>query len=153
MNHFFGKRQDIGTEQVMMKILDEVDLTKIDSVPEPFRTVLKKCLVKHAAKRVQAVDELIEIINSQLFQTRGKPLNVQKTPPGSSNERPTELFSSPHEVKNNNEPLTITDSSESNDQPKARQSNTIPRDFITVGIPLIFFFNCDDISAKLQVLQ
>lgn len=65
----FGSRQDLGTEQVILKILDEVDHAKITALPEPFRTVVQRCLVKDANKRVKKAGELIDIIS-------GKALNV-----------------------------------------------------------------------------
>ena len=78
---FFGSRGELGTEQVMMKILEEVDQTKVDSLPQPFRAVVKECLVKHANERVQRAEELISIIKGKTSarQTGSTEVEVIRT--------------------------------------------------------------------------
>ena len=62
---FFGGREALGTEQVMRKILEDVDQTKIEALPQPFKAVVEQCLVKHARERVQMADELISILQGR----------------------------------------------------------------------------------------
>ena len=62
---FFGSRAAVGTEQVMLKILEKVDSSKINMLPQPFKAVLEQCLVKDAKKRVQKAEELISILSGK----------------------------------------------------------------------------------------
>lgn len=53
---------------------------KISQVPEPFRTMIKKCLVPDNAKRVQRAEELLEILGSPSIQPQEKrPVNDEGT--------------------------------------------------------------------------
>ena len=63
---FFGSRAAMGTEQVMMNILEEVDNSKINMLPQPFKAVVEQCLVKSARERVQHALQLIDIIKGKV---------------------------------------------------------------------------------------
>lgn len=53
---------------------------KISQVPEPFRTIIKKCLVPDNTKRVQRAEELLEILGSPSVQPQEKiPANDENT--------------------------------------------------------------------------
>ncbi|MCF0073493.1 serine/threonine-protein kinase [Dyadobacter sp. CY261] len=53
---------------------------KVSQIPEPFRTIIKKCLVPDNAKRVQQAEELLEILGSPPSQSQEKvPANDENT--------------------------------------------------------------------------
>jgi serine/threonine protein kinase/TPR repeat protein len=53
---------------------------KISQVPEPFRTIIKKCLMPDNAKRVQRAEELLEILGSPSIQIQKEiPANDENT--------------------------------------------------------------------------
>nr|WP_295934290.1 serine/threonine-protein kinase [uncultured Dyadobacter sp.] len=53
---------------------------RISQVPEPFRTLIKKCLVADNAKRVQRAEELLEILGSSPAQSKErKPVDDENT--------------------------------------------------------------------------
>ncbi len=58
----FGKtKQGFSRDEIMRNILEK-DLTDIDKVPEPFRQIVRRCLVRKADDRAQNVDELLTIL-------------------------------------------------------------------------------------------
>ena len=59
---FFGSRSGgVSAEQVMANILSEASLAKADTLPHKYREIVKRCLVKNAAERVQDALELIPL--------------------------------------------------------------------------------------------
>ncbi|GAA4737511.1 bifunctional serine/threonine-protein kinase/formylglycine-generating enzyme family protein [Flavisolibacter ginsenosidimutans] len=65
----FGSRSSgISAEQVMANILSDMPLEKAESLPQKYREIVSRCLVKNAAERVQNALELIP-----LFQEGGLP--------------------------------------------------------------------------------
>ncbi|MEJ7736647.1 MAG: SUMF1/EgtB/PvdO family nonheme iron enzyme [Chitinophagaceae bacterium] len=63
---FFGSRSGgISAEQVMANILSEASLAKADTMPAKYREIVKRCLVKNAAERVQNALELIPLFESK----------------------------------------------------------------------------------------
>jgi hypothetical protein len=59
----FGKRSgDTSAEQIMASILSPDLPPGIDELPEPYRSVVKKCLVAHAKDRVQSASELLAML-------------------------------------------------------------------------------------------
>jgi serine/threonine protein kinase/TPR repeat protein len=53
---------------------------KISQVPEPFRTIIKKCLMPDNMKRVQRAEELLEILGSPSIQIQKEiPVNDENT--------------------------------------------------------------------------
>ncbi|WP_342082893.1 serine/threonine-protein kinase [Dyadobacter sp. OTU695] len=53
---------------------------KISQVPEPFRTIIKKCLMPDNAKRIQRAEELLEILGSPAIQIQKEiPANDENT--------------------------------------------------------------------------
>ena len=58
----FGKtQQGLSRDEVMRNIFDK-EPADLDKVPNPFRRVVARCLVRNAAQRAQSVDELLEIL-------------------------------------------------------------------------------------------
>lgn len=60
----FGNNMRDSSEQVMKNILAGVLPEKIQSLPEPFSTLVTKCLVKDAKERIQDAGELLDILNA-----------------------------------------------------------------------------------------
>ncbi len=59
----FGSRtKGITYEQILNNILFKELVVDYRYVPEPYRSIIKKCLVKHASKRVKRAEELIVIL-------------------------------------------------------------------------------------------
>lgn len=64
----FGQRgRNITTEQIMSAILSDVLPPGIDRLPEPYRTIVKKCLIKDAKLRVQKANEILKMLDD--FET------------------------------------------------------------------------------------
>ena len=64
----FGQRSGNTTsEQIMSAILSSEIPESIASLPEPYRSTVKKCLVKNANQRVQKAKELIGLIEGKEY--------------------------------------------------------------------------------------
>ncbi len=60
----FGKtKQGVSRDEIMRNILEK-NLTEIQKVPEPFRQVVRACLIRDASKRAQTVDQLFDLMYS-----------------------------------------------------------------------------------------
>lgn len=58
----FGSRSaGVSAEQIMANILNDDYLAKVEAAPPKYRTILRRCLVKEAAKRVQNAADLIPL--------------------------------------------------------------------------------------------
>jgi hypothetical protein len=68
---FGASRNEQGTARVMSRILEEDYNDKIERLPEPYKTIVKKCLVKNAALRVQYADELIQNLGDKGMAASG----------------------------------------------------------------------------------
>src|SRR4029077_11154744 len=65
---FFGSRSGgISAEQVLANILSEASLAKADTLPGKYREIVKRCLVKNAADRVQNALELISLFENKII--------------------------------------------------------------------------------------
>lgn len=72
---FFGSRSGgISAEQVLANILSEASFAKADAIPEKYREIVKRCLVKNAADRVQNALDLIS-----LFGYKTSPVDEVRT--------------------------------------------------------------------------
>jgi serine/threonine protein kinase len=60
--YFGNSREEMTTARVMNSILQEDDFSKLNKLPEPYRSIAKKCLVKNANERVQNAEELIGLL-------------------------------------------------------------------------------------------
>jgi serine/threonine protein kinase len=77
----FGKRGGETTaEQIMASILSPDLPEDIEKLPEPFRTVVKMCLVPHAKDRVQKASELLPFLEEG-YVAGEKPKPKGKTAP------------------------------------------------------------------------
>ncbi len=71
----FGNRSTgLSNEQILSNILFNEILLNKGSLPEPFKTIVSKCLVKRAAERITSADELIAIIDK--FESEQAPARV-----------------------------------------------------------------------------
>lgn len=73
---FGGRNSGATHEQVMFNIMQKDITEEINQIEEPYRTIVKRCLVKKATLRAQNARELINIL-------QGKPTqaNTNTTPP------------------------------------------------------------------------
>ena len=77
----FGKRsKTVHTEDLMSSICNDAVPKNIDSIEEPFKSVLQKCLVKDANKRVKSAEELIELMTSYNEKTVDKKVESVAKP-------------------------------------------------------------------------
>ena len=59
----FGKTKDgISRDEIMRNILEKNISAELSKIPQPFRKIAEKCLVRDANRRAQTVDELLEIL-------------------------------------------------------------------------------------------
>ena len=66
----FGSRDGNTTaEQIMSTILSTEQPKDIDKLPEPYKTVVKKCLVANAKERVRKASELLKFFDGQAHTT------------------------------------------------------------------------------------
>jgi serine/threonine protein kinase len=89
----FGKRSQGSTDAQILANVDGFDSAKLTmhAIPEPFRQVISRCLVKHAAQRAQTAQELLNILNGSntpfaemtqtSFNTTPPVSKEYKTPP------------------------------------------------------------------------
>ena len=60
----FGKtKQGVSRDEIMRNILEK-NLTEIQKVPEPFRQIVRACLIRDASKRAQSIDQLFDLMYS-----------------------------------------------------------------------------------------
>src|SRR3954453_13215149 len=65
---FFGSRSGgVSATQVWNNILSEDSLAKADNLPPKYRDIVKRCLVKDAAERVQNALELIPLFENNII--------------------------------------------------------------------------------------
>ncbi|OWY23992.1 serine/threonine protein kinase [Sphingobacteriales bacterium UPWRP_1] len=58
----FGKtQQGFSRDEVMRNIFDK-EPSEMDKIPQPFRKIVQRCLIRNANQRAQSVDELLEIL-------------------------------------------------------------------------------------------
>jgi len=71
----FGNRGgNSSAEQVMGNILgNDLLEDKISRLPEPYLSVVKRCLVKDAGKRVRYAEELLALLEGKSYSTPSKP--------------------------------------------------------------------------------
>jgi len=99
---FLGKRSEGITQgQILENILNKkIPATQIDSLPAPFNSIVKLCLVREAPKRTHSAAELLQIIeatpvsakeskNIPKPKTSNKPINNEnELPPTLQSTRP-----------------------------------------------------------------
>ncbi|QQS29734.1 MAG: protein kinase [Sphingobacteriales bacterium] len=61
----FGKRSQGSTDEQILAGVDsfEPESLNLQTIPQPFRRIISRCLVKHAAQRTQSAQELLNILN------------------------------------------------------------------------------------------
>lgn len=60
---FGGRSNGLSHEQLMYNIMKQEVPDDINDVMEPFQTIIKRCLVKHAGERARTAKELIDILD------------------------------------------------------------------------------------------
>ena len=61
----FGKtKRGFSRDEIMRNILQQ-NLEELEQVPQPFRRIVERCLVRKADERAQSVDELLNILYGQ----------------------------------------------------------------------------------------
>jgi formylglycine-generating enzyme required for sulfatase activity/serine/threonine protein kinase len=92
----FGSRSNgISAEQVMSNILNDVSMSKVDNLPGKYRNIVKKCLVKNAAERVQLAIELIPLFLEKDGTFGKSPIIPVLTPEKPVSEDVTQVVSLP----------------------------------------------------------
>jgi serine/threonine protein kinase len=78
---------ETSAEQVMSNILSDSILNeKLQAVKESYKTIIQKCLIKHANKRVRSANDLINIIKaSKFFNANNKAETTIYDRPSTSN--------------------------------------------------------------------
>jgi serine/threonine protein kinase len=59
----FKNSETDSNEEMMANILSPESLDRIDELPQPFREVVRRCLVKDARRRARRAEELIDLLN------------------------------------------------------------------------------------------
>ena len=105
----FGSRDGNTTaEQIMSSILSTEQPKDFDKLPEPYRTVVKKCLVANAKERIRKASELIQYFDSNYSQSNSTANDNQTT-----QEQATKVYGKTSDPNNNN---TQNSSSKNNNQ-------------------------------------
>ena len=72
----FGQRNGNTTaEQIMNAILSQTLPPDIETLPEPYKRVVKKCLVSDARQRIQKAKEIIALLNEEVRQEENQSFN------------------------------------------------------------------------------
>lgn len=66
-SHYFESGKEPEQDEVIGAILDTDKTIKFDKIPEPYKTIAKKCLIHKAKNRIQTTDEIIKIIQEYNF--------------------------------------------------------------------------------------
>jgi serine/threonine protein kinase len=89
----FGSVEEGHTREIIQnKILDAVLPSKISSIPEPYKTLIRKCLVKDVNQRIKTADEALEILRMPTAKPSAKPTTPQKkytAPTSKSSSKPS----------------------------------------------------------------
>jgi serine/threonine protein kinase len=82
----FKKGGHDSNEEMMANILSPELVDRVEELPQPFRDVVRRCLVKDARRRVQRAEELIELLHRRVAplpqpdvaRIPQEPLNVER---------------------------------------------------------------------------
>jgi TPR repeat protein/formylglycine-generating enzyme required for sulfatase activity len=97
----FGKPGSQTTAEEVMSNITTPDLPEnINNLPEPYKELLSKCLVKNANERIQKADELIELLQS-------KTVNEDTKVYQKNNFNATQTTEETKVYKNENEPKPV----------------------------------------------
>ena len=77
---FGGRAGSTSAEQVMSKILSDDYYEKLSKLPEPYRTVTKKCLVKNANERINSAEDVIEILTNGVHVRSEETVLIETKP-------------------------------------------------------------------------
>lgn len=85
---YFGNnnKEEMNTARVMGSILADDDFSKLNKLPEPFRSIAKTCLVKNANERVQNAAELIGMLKKGPSNIYEAETRVIAPPPSPAKE-------------------------------------------------------------------
>jgi serine/threonine protein kinase len=74
----FKNNERDSNEELMANILSPELLERVDVLPQPFRDVVRRCLVKDARRRAQRAEELMEVLHRPV-EAAPQP-DVERTP-------------------------------------------------------------------------
>lgn len=76
---------------------------KLEEMEEPFKSIVKRCLVLDPLERVQSPDELLDILygNKKVFENIQKPIDSQNLPEIDESDSKTELILTPSNTHQN----------------------------------------------------
>lgn len=123
----FGQRGgDTTAEEIMQRILTTALPSDLNSISEPFRSVISQCLVADAKKRITDCSVLITILDGKSPATLA-PGTESKRPKISVSEEETQVFDRSHLTKNKAEPIPATSrKQESPPPPPPTRTSPIP---------------------------
>lgn len=134
--NLFGSRSGgISAEQVLSNILSDESLAKAETMPPKYREIVKRCLVKNAADRVQNALELIPLFDI-----------VSPAPIIVSNLPQKQPESNPDITQVINPELTAIAEKETNDLTSIIQSQNFAGDQTELIDPALIFKNDSDVS-------
>lgn len=89
----FGSRtKGITYEQILNNILFQELEVDYSLIPEPFKTIVRKCLVKHAEKRAKSAKELIDIIDGKAITVSTPSQDIKQQPATDANKNTASTF-------------------------------------------------------------
>ena len=114
----FGSRDGNTTaEQIMSSILSTEQPKDFDKLPEPYRTVVKKCLVANAKERIRKASELIQYFDSNFTQS-----NTTQSDNSTKDEQATKVYGKQAQSKTANDDDATKVYSKEKEQAKQLQS-------------------------------
>ena len=81
-----NNKEEMNTARVMGSILADDDFSKLNKLPEPYRSIAKSCLVKNANERVQNAAELIGMLKKGPGNIYEAETRVIAAPPSPAKE-------------------------------------------------------------------
>ena len=123
--HLFGTRSDgHSSEQLMSKILGEVDPRVLDVVPLPYRDLIRTGLVKDAKNRIKRAEDLIQIL-SRADMIPPAPPPLAETQQEQSADVPETAILNPARVLSETPPH-MEESEQISEKPEARPEVQLP---------------------------
>ncbi|MEZ0607481.1 serine/threonine-protein kinase [Fibrella sp. WM1] len=94
----FGADRPTDSEQrvrrtVERKIMAARLPANVEQIAEPYRTIIKRCLVRDLYQRVRRADELLDLLDSAANPDRPDSILVHSNVPEHTSDEPTDLFS------------------------------------------------------------
>ena len=115
----FGSRDGNTTaEQIMSSILSTEQPKDFDKLPEPYRTVVKKCLVANAKERIRKASELIQYFEGTQNQGSRSSNNSTANQHQAGDDQSTKVYGKTNDSRSSNNTYGTNTNKSNNTEPQ-----------------------------------